>query len=134
MEERPMLRSFRFPLLAACLLLAPAAAFADDAAIAATLVGAWEGRWEYADVGGRLTAKITSASGPSLKGDTMWYATAVGDFADSFTKAKVKDGKLSVRESTMDFEAVLSEDGSTLTGTWSSPMATGKLTLKRQPK
>jgi hypothetical protein len=56
----------------------------------------------------------------------------VGDFSDRFSSAKLKDGKLKVSEQTMDFEATVSEDGTTITGTWTSPMASGPMSLKKQ--
>jgi hypothetical protein len=127
-----MMKLGRLSLLTACMVVLAPAAMADDAALAAKLVGNWEGRWEFAESGGKLTAKITSSSGNSLKGETTWYATAVGDFSDRFTSAKLKDGKLKVAEQTMDFEATVSEDGTTMTGTWTSPMASGPMSLKKK--
>ena len=127
-----MSRSIRLSLLAATILLVAPAARADDASLAAKLVGAWEGRWEYAEAGGKLTAKITSSSGNSIKGETTWFATAVGDFSDRISSAKLKDGKLKVSEQTMDFEVTISEDGTTMEGTWTSPMASGPMKLKKK--
>jgi len=98
---------------------------------AAKLVGTWEGRWFYEQEGGKLTVKFTSATGATLKGSSLWYGTAVGDFSDTFSKAKVKGDQLNVPEPTMDFKGTLSEDGTTLEGTWTSPMASGRLTLKK---
>ena len=49
-----------------------------------------------------------------------------------FTKAKVKGREVKFPEPTMDFEVTLSEDGSTMVGTWTSPVATGKVTLARK--
>jgi hypothetical protein len=108
------------------------AALADDAALAAKLVGTWEGRWEYADMGGKLTAKVTASTGNSLKGETTWFGTAVGDFSDRFSSAKLKDGKLKVSEQTMDFEVTVSEAGDAMDGTWTSPMASGPMHLKKK--
>lgn len=105
---------------------------ADDAATAAGLVGTWEGKWEFGELAGKLVVKIASASGDTLKGESTWYGTAVGDFQDKFTKAKVKGREVKFPEPTMDFEATISEDGSTLSGTWTSPVASGKLTLTRK--
>lgn len=116
---------------AGILLLAPSLR-ADDAALAARLVGTWEGRWQYEDMSGRLTIRITSASGNSLKGESTWYATAVGDFSDRFTSARVTSGKLKATERTMDFEATVSEDGNTLEGTWTSPAGSGPMKVQRQ--
>ena len=127
-----MCRSLRLALTTACVLAMAPVAHADDAALAAKLVGAWEGRWEYDQVGGKLTVTFKSAAGDTLKGESTWFGTAVGDFSDSFSKAKVKGLKLKVPESTMDFEATVSEDGTSLAGTWSSPMATGALKLKKK--
>jgi hypothetical protein len=127
-----MMKLGRYSLLAACLVAFAPAARADDAALAAKLVGNWEGKWEFGETGGRLTAKITASSGNTLKGETKWFATAVGDFSDRFSSAKLKDGKLKVSEQTMDFEATVSEDGSTITGTWTSPMASGPMSLKKK--
>ena len=56
----------------------------------------------------------------------------MGDFQDKFTKAKVKGREVKFPEPTMDFEVTLSEDGSTMVGTWTSPVATGKVTLTRK--
>ena len=126
-----MIKAFRLPLLAACVLALPSPLLADDAALAAKLVGTWEGKWTFDTTGGKLVVTIASASGTSLKGKSMWYATAVGDFGDAFTKTKLKDGKLTVTESTMDFEAKVSEDGTSMEGTWTSPMASGGVTLKK---
>ena len=127
-----MLKLGRLSLLVVGMLAFPMVVRADDAALAAKLVGTWEGRWEYADMGGKLTAKITSSSGNALKGETTWFGTAVGDFSDRFNSAKVKDGKLKVSEQTMDFEATVSEDGSALEGTWTSPVASGPMKLKKK--
>ena len=127
-----MLTSCRLSLLAVAVLALPAAAQADDAALAAKLVGSWEGKWEYAEMSGKLTAKITSASGNSLKGETIWYATAVGDFNDRFTKATLKAGKLKVVEQTMDFEVTVTADGSSMVGTWTSPVASGPMSMKKK--
>jgi hypothetical protein len=126
-----MLKPFRLPIVAAFMLTIAPPALADDAALAAKLVGSWEGRWEFNDAGGKLTAKITSSSGNSLKGETTWFATAVGDFPDRFSSAKVKGGKLKVSEQTMDFEVTVSEDGTSMEGTWTSPVASGPMKLKK---
>lgn len=127
-----MPKTYRSFVTAACILAAAPCVMADDVATAAGLVGTWEGKWEYADLGGKLVVKIASASGDTLKGESTWYGTAVGDFQDKFTKAKVKGREVKFPEPTMDFEATLSEDGSTLTGTWTSPVASGKVTLTRK--
>lgn len=127
-----MLKIYRYSLLAVSLLTFSPAALADDVALAAKLVGTWEGKWEFNDMGGKLIARITSSSGNTLKGETTWFGTAVGDFSDRFTSAKVKDGKLKVSEPTMDFEATVSEDGTTMKGTWTSPVATGPMNLKKK--
>jgi len=127
-----MMKSFGLFLLATCLLASPFAALADDEALAAKLVGSWEGRWEYGDAGGKLTVKITSAKGSSLEGETKWYGTVAGDFGDSFSGAKLKDRKLKVSEQTMDFVATVSEDGTSMEGKWTSPVATGPMSLKKK--
>jgi hypothetical protein len=57
----------------------------------------------------------------------------VGDFSDRFSSAKVKDGKLKVSQQTMDFVVTISEDGNTLEGTWTSPVASGPMKLKKKP-
>jgi hypothetical protein len=128
-------------LVAACILALPLSALAadpapapadKDAAFAAKLVGNWEGRWMFADAGGKLTVTITSAKGNSLEGKSVWFETVAGDFADTFTTATVKDLKLKVAESTMDFKATVSEDGLSMEGTWTSPMASGPLKLKKK--
>jgi hypothetical protein len=118
-----------FPLAA----LAEDAAPADkDAALAARLVGNWEGRWTFAEAGGKVTVTITAAKGNSLEGKSVWFETVAGDFADTFTSATLKDRKLKVGESTMDFVATVSEDGTSMEGKWTSPMASGPLTLKKR--
>jgi hypothetical protein len=127
-----MLKAARQSLLAVGMLVSTPAVRADDVAQAAKLVGVWEGRWEFANAGGKVVVKITSSSGNSLKGESTWYDTAVGDFSDRFTGAKVKEGKLKVSEQTMDFEVTVSEDGMALAGTWTSPMASGPLRLKKK--
>lgn len=126
-----MSKTYQSFVMMTCLVAAPSV-MADDAATAAGLVGTWEGKWEFADLSGKLVVKVASASGDTLKGESTWYGTAVGDFQDKFTKAKVKGREVKFPEPTMDFEATLSEDGLTLTGTWTSPVASGKVTLTRK--
>ena len=127
-----MWKAGRLALLTVSMVAFAPAAPADDAAILAKLVGAWEGKWAYGEMGGKLTAKFVAGSGTALKGETTWFGTAVGDFSDKITKVKVKDGKVSVSEPTMDFEVTLSEDGNAMEGTWTSPVASGPMTLKRK--
>jgi len=127
-----MSKTYQPFVIAACILAAPCA-MADDAATAAGLVGTWEGTWAFGDLGGKVVVKIASASGDTLKGESTWYGTAVGDFQDKFTKAKVKGRDVTFPEPTMDFEVKLSEDGSAMQGTWTSPVASGKVTLTRKP-
>lgn len=127
-----MLKTYRPFVMIACVLASAPCVLADDATTAAGLVGTWEGKWEFADLSGKLVVKIASASGDTLKGESTWYGTAVGDFQDMFTKAKVKGREVKFPEPTMDFEVTLSEDGSTMVGTWTSPVATGKVTLARK--
>jgi hypothetical protein len=126
-----MMTTRRLILLAICILAFPFAALADDAELAAKLVGNWEGRWEFADNGGKLTVKITAAKGDSLEGESMWFATVAGDFKDSFSKAILKDRKLKVSEQTMDFVVTVSEDGKSMEGKWTSPMASGPMKIKK---
>jgi hypothetical protein len=127
-----MFKTLRFLPLAACLVALAPMAHADDAATAAKLVGTWEGRWSYADMGGKLVVKVEAATGNVLKGSSVWFGTAVGDFKDTFTKAKVKGQKIEFPEPTMDFEATLSEDGTAMEGNWTSPLASGGLKLTRK--
>jgi hypothetical protein len=127
-----MMMSCRLSLLAMCMLAFPFTALADDVALAAKIVGSWEGRWEYGDAGGKLTAKITSAKGNSLEGETKWFGTVAGDFSDSFSSAKLTDRKLKVSERTMDFVVTVSEDGTSMEGKWTSPAATGPMSLKKK--
>ena len=127
-----MSKTYRSFVMTACVIAAAPCVLADDAATAAGLVGTWEGQWEFADLGGKLVVKIASASGDTLKGESTWYGTAVGDFQDKFTKAKVKGREVKFPEPTMDFEVTISEGGASLTGTWTSPVATGKVTLTRK--
>ena len=127
-----MFKALRFFPMAMCLVALAPMAHADDAATAAKLVGTWEGKWLYADMGGKLVVQIDAATGNVLKGSSVWYGTAVGDFKDTFTKAKVKGQIIEFPEPTMDFEATLSEDGTAMEGNWTSPIATGKLKLQRK--
>ena len=134
-----MKKSRWLTLVAICLLALPFAGLADDAppadkdaALAAKLVGNWEGRWEFANNGGKLTVTITAAKGNSLEGKSTWFETVAGDFSDTFTSATLKDRKLKVGESTMDFVATVSEDGTSMEGKWTSPMASGPLNLKKK--
>jgi hypothetical protein len=130
-----MLKSCGLTLLAVCMLAFPGAAPADDADLASRLVGSWEGRWEFGDVGGRLTARITSAKGDSLEGETMWFGTTAGDVGDKFKSAKLKNRKLKVSEETMDFVVTVSEDGTSMEGKWTNPMGvSGAMTLKKNAK
>ena len=128
-------------LVVVCILALPLAAVAadpapapadKDAAFAAKLVGNWEGRWTFAEAGGKLTVTVTSVKGNALEGKSVWFETVAGDFADTFTSATVKERKLKVGESTMDFVATISEDGLSMDGKWTSPMASGPLTLKKK--
>ena len=128
-----MFKTLRFLPLAVCLVALAPVAQADDAAAAAKLVGTWEGTWMFADMGGTLVVKVEAAPGNVLKGSSVWFGTAVGDFKDTFTKAKVKGQKVEFPEPTMDFEATLSEDGQSLEGNWTSPIASGGLKLTRKP-
>ncbi|HLO67073.1 MAG TPA: hypothetical protein VK188_08660 [Holophaga sp.] len=129
-----MLKGFRLPLLAAAVALAPATLRADDAAVLAKLAGSWVGEWQYdANMKGKLTATFT-VDGGAVKGETVWFATAVGDFGDKVQGAKVKGAGVRVMESTMDFEGTFSEDGATFKGTWTSPVATGTLILKKEAR
>jgi hypothetical protein len=128
-----MHRFSRLSFLTLAILAAPAAAFADDAELAAKLVGTWEGRWTFGDAGGKLVVTIKAAAGNALKGDSTWYDTAVGDHHDTFSKATIKGFKLAVREEVMDFEATVAADGTAIDGTWTSPMASGPLSLKKKP-
>ena len=130
-----MIKSWKYALAAASLLVAPATVRAEDPApVVSKLAGAWEGRWEFPGTeGGKLTAQFTLAK-DKLKGTTVWYATAVGDHTDTMSKVKIAGTKITVSESVMDFEATLTEAGGalTLTGTWSSPLASGAMTLKKK--
>ena len=128
-----MFKTLRFLPLAVCLVALAPVAQADDAAAAAKLVGTWEGKWMFADMGGKLVVKVEAATGNVLKGSSVWFGTAVGDFKDTFTKAKVKGQQVEFPEPTMDFEATLSEDGQSLEGNWTSPIASGGLKLTRKP-
>lgn len=129
-----MLKGFRLPLLAAAVAMAPASLRADDAAVLAKLAGSWVGEWQYDEnMKGKLTATFSVEEG-KVKGETVWFATAVGDFGDKVQGAKVKGASIRVTESTMDFEGTLSEDGATFKGTWTSPVAQGTLVLKKAAK
>ncbi len=105
-----------------------------DAALAAKIVGTWEGTWEIGSASGKVVAVFKSAKGNVLAGETTWFGTAVGDFKDTFSSAKLKGLKLKVPESTMDFDATLSEDGRSMKGTWSSPGGSGPVTLAKKPE
>lgn len=128
-----MTRFWTLSLLAICMLAFPFAALADDADLAAKLVGSWEGKWEFGDAGGKLTARITSAKGNSLEGTTKWFGTVAGDVTDRFSSAKLKDRKLEVSEQTMDFVVTVSEDGTFMEGKWTNPAGiTGPMSLKKK--
>lgn len=118
---------------AATLLLAASAVIADDFKLAPKLVGNWAGEWKYQGFPGKLTSKVTAAEGNQLKGQATWFGTAVGDLDLNFDKAEVKGGTLFVEHPMgMSFKAKLSEDGSTLTGTWESAAGNGDLMMKKQ--
>jgi hypothetical protein len=128
-----MFKPSRLFLLPACVLALSSVAFAaDDAALAAKLVGQWEGTWEYDSAPSKLTATFTAATGNILTGETLWYATAKGDLKDTFTKATLKGGKLNVPESTINFTAKVSEDGMSMTGEWSFGAISDKITLHKK--
>ena len=44
----------------------------------------------------------------------------------------MKGQKVEFPEPTMDFEATLSEEGESMEGTWTSPLASGGLKLKKK--
>jgi hypothetical protein len=125
-------RTLSFVAICVLVLAFPFTAPADDTALAARLVGTWEGRWQFGDAGGRLTARITSAKADSLDGETMWFGTVAGDFSDSFKGAKLKERKLKVSEQTMDFVVTISEDGTSMEGKWTSPGGSGPMSLKKK--
>jgi hypothetical protein len=128
-----MMKFCGLSLLAISALVFSFTAQADDADLAAKLVGTWEGRWEFGDVGGRLTARITSAKDNLLEGETIWFGTAAGDVSDKFKSTKLKSRKLKVSEETMDFVATVSEDGASMEGTWTNPLGiSGPLNLKKK--
>ncbi len=54
---------------------------------------------------------------------------AEGEFSDRFSSAKLK-----VSEQTTDFEVTVSEDGTAMEGTWTSPVASGPMKLKKLVK
>ncbi len=116
------LSSLALSTLALCLLAIPVAALADDAGLAAKLVGKWEGQWEKpsANMKGNLTIKITAAKGNTVDGETMWFATSVGDVRDRFSGATVKGRKLNAGGDAMDFVVTVSEDGTSIEGKWSN--------------
>lgn len=128
-----MMKSCARSLLALCLLALPFKALADDAALAAKLVGSWEGRWEYAGAGGKLTAAIASAKGDTLDGETKWFETVAGDVTDAFSGARLKDRKLEASGQAMSFVVTVSEDGKSMKGKWTNPAgASGSMTLKKK--
>lgn len=130
-----MTKSRTLTLVVLALLALPLTTLAappDDAALAAKLVGNWEGKWEFADAGGKLTLVISAAKENALDGKTVWFGTVAGDFPDSFTGAKLKDKKLKVSEQTMDFQVTVSDDGTSMEGKWTSPGGTGPMKLKKK--
>ncbi|NTV74124.1 MAG: hypothetical protein HGA66_07940 [Holophaga sp.] len=100
--------------------------------MAAKLPGVWEGRWEFAGSGGKCTARIEVEGKQTFKGTTVWFDTPAGDLNDKFTGATLKDGKFSATEKGVDFEVTLSEDGATMTGAWTTAVASGPLLFKKK--
>ena len=117
-----MIRTFKLSLLALCLLAIPAAALADDAGTAAGLVGTWKGQWEFGDVKGNLTVKVTAAKDATLEGETTWFGTVAGDVTERFKVAKVKGRQLKVSGDAMSFVATISDDGKSMDGKWTNDM------------
>jgi len=127
-----MIRICRLSLLALCMLAFPVAALADDAGLAAKLVGKWEGQWEFGDVKGNLTVKITAAKDATVEGEMTWFGTAAGDVSERFKVAKVKGRQLKVSGDAMSFVATVSEDEKSMDGKWTNDFGvTGPLKLKK---
>jgi hypothetical protein len=127
-----MIRICTLSLLALCLLAIPAAAFADDAGMAAGLVGTWKGQWEFGDVKGNLTLKITAAKDAAVDGEMTWFGTAAGDVTEHFKVGKVKGRQLKVSGDAMSFVATVSEDGKSMDGKWTNDFGvSGPLKVKK---
>ncbi|HVO50755.1 MAG TPA: hypothetical protein VMV60_07160 [Thermoanaerobaculia bacterium] len=105
-------------LLTLCVLALPVPARADDAGLAARLVGKWDGQWQNAFCKGGLTIRITAAKGNTLDGETIWLGTIVGDVSDRFSGATLKFRVLKATGNTMDLVVKVSEDGTSLEGWW----------------
>jgi hypothetical protein len=117
-----MIRICRLSLLALCMLAFPAAALADDAGLAAKLVGTWKGQWAFGEVKGNLTVKVTAAKDATLEGETTWFGTVAGDVTERFKVAKVKGRKLNVSGDAMSFVATVSDDEKSIDGKWTNDM------------
>ena len=127
-----MIRICTLSLLALCLLAVPAAALADDAGLAAKLVGKWEGQWEFGDVKGNLTVKITAAKDAAVDGEMTWFGTAAGDVTEHFKVGKVKGRQLKVSGDAMNFVATVSEDEKSMDGKWTNDFGvSGPLKVKK---
>ena len=126
-------------LLTLCVLAFPVHARADDAGLAARLIGRWDGQWENAFCKGGLTIRITAANGNTLDGETTWFGTVVGDVSDRFSGATLRFRVLKAAGNTMDFVVTVSEDGTSLEGRWFNHSeaygglrANGPIKLKKQ--
>jgi hypothetical protein len=127
-----MIRTCRLSLLALCMLAFPAAALADDAGLAAKLVGKWEGQWSFAEVKGNLTVKVTAVKDATLEGESTWFGTVAGDVTEKFKTAKVKGRQLKVSGDAMSFVVTVSEDEKSMDGKWTNDMGvSGPLTVKK---
>jgi hypothetical protein len=127
-----MIRTGTLTLLALCILAVPLTALADDAGLAAKLVGKWEGQWSFGEVKGNLTIKVTAAKDATLEGETTWFATVAGDVTERFKTAKLKGRKLNVSGDVMTFVATVSEDEKSMDGKWTNDMGvSGPLTVKK---
>jgi len=127
-----MVRTFTLSLLALCLFAVPAAVLADDAGTAAGLVGTWDGQWEFGEIKGNLTVKITAAKDAGVEGEMTWFGTAAGDVTERFKVAKVKGQQLKVSGDAMSFVATVSGDGKSMDGKWTNDMGvSGPLKVRR---
>ncbi|MBS1197959.1 MAG: hypothetical protein H6R18_1744 [Proteobacteria bacterium] len=109
---------------------------ANDEKLAASLVGKWEGMWKSSGSShsGKLNTSIRASDGIHLKGRSDWLSTTAGDFELDFVIAKIKDSKLSVTYGTggLYFEADISDNGKSMTGTWSNRQGNaGTLQMKK---
>lgn len=111
---------------------APAAPALSDAAIAEKFKGQWTGEWAMPGVGsGKFILKTASVVGNEVKGEVLWYGTAVGDVKSALKKATVEKGVLNaVQENGWQFKLKPKSD-TQMVGTWDISGYSGDLKVSR---